>query len=424
MSVTLMKWSYSKEVLNMGLSTRDLAVLRALCWKQYDISKDKHTCYPAGVTIEKMTGLKHSAVDLAKKSLRDKGLLKWHNRTKKGKKISNSYEVVTDGHIHNMEVKDAHNMAIIKKDKSLSNLKYSLIVKCPKAEVRSSSLSSIKQDADYDATSPSVSAYDLFVSRHKKLGNWGINLAWPIVQVVNSDEAELLAAFLSVKEIDYFSREIREVFEDVGRKIISQSGVFSAPINYLLTACLSRISKQESFRSASKALITRVKKFAEKYHLSFSISEECEYNTKDAVSVLQGKGLQVGVFGHELSEEEANQMYPGFEKDDIPLAAFIINNVASVITQKDDIDSLVELLRIPGVFVLMGIEPSLLVSRINGRIIKGSLKAENIARYYLQSFINAILSEHRKDALNDRGFNIKEIEDFCYKYNLKFALDE
>lgn len=80
MSFCAIKWSYtSPDVLNVGLTRSDLAVLRALCWTFLD--KDRtprdHNCYPGVNALAKMTGLKKSAVNTAKRRLSKKGLVSW-----------------------------------------------------------------------------------------------------------------------------------------------------------------------------------------------------------------------------------------------------------------------------------------------------------------------------------------------------------
>ena len=69
----------SPDVLNAGLTRSDLAVLRALCWVFQDkdrTSRDAN-CYPGVEKLAAMTGLKKSAVNVAKANLVRKNLISW-----------------------------------------------------------------------------------------------------------------------------------------------------------------------------------------------------------------------------------------------------------------------------------------------------------------------------------------------------------
>ena len=80
MSYLAVNWSYtSKYVLDAGLLSSDLAVLRALCWFYNDSvapAKGKN-CYPGVSRLMKVTGFKRGAVNAAKKRLAEKGLIAW-----------------------------------------------------------------------------------------------------------------------------------------------------------------------------------------------------------------------------------------------------------------------------------------------------------------------------------------------------------
>lgn len=69
----------SPDVLNAGLTRSDLAVLRALCWVFQDkdrTSRDAN-CYPGVEKLAAITGLKKSAVNVAKANLARKNLISW-----------------------------------------------------------------------------------------------------------------------------------------------------------------------------------------------------------------------------------------------------------------------------------------------------------------------------------------------------------
>ena len=80
MSFCALKWSYvSPAVLNAGLTRSDLAVLRALCWffQDKDRTSNDENCYPSVEKLAAATGLKKSAVDVAKRNLQKKNLISW-----------------------------------------------------------------------------------------------------------------------------------------------------------------------------------------------------------------------------------------------------------------------------------------------------------------------------------------------------------
>jgi len=80
MSFCAIKWTYmSPHVLNAGLNPTELAVLRALCWFYNDKNriKTQRNCFVSVEKLAKTIGKSPDAVDRAKNTLCEKGLVRW-----------------------------------------------------------------------------------------------------------------------------------------------------------------------------------------------------------------------------------------------------------------------------------------------------------------------------------------------------------